>query len=196
MSSPAVLAAFVRQHLDAIEADPMSAARIGDAVSPETLKTIREVSRIARVPLAVHAELNAGLFEIVDSETARAICRDTVVTSFRQPFLEPLVTSALKILGSEVGRFARWAPKAYSALFRDMGTMSWEPGEAGEGRLVVREAPTQLVGDPCYLAGMAAGFEALFVVTNSEGDLSIAAGDGRITMTLWWGGADAPSTAR
>lgn len=184
--STEVLAAFVQTHLITIEADPRIASDLCQEIDAETFKTIRESSRISWLPLSLHAELTHALFEIATPGAARAICRAAVRSSFEQPFLKPLVTGALRVLGDDLVRVARWAPKGYGVVLRNAGTMEWIPTDACSGRLVVTGAPECLTGDPLYLEGIGGGFEALFDLTDTTGELSIRGGGSEIVMDMRW----------
>lgn len=189
-AGPTVLGAFVQLHLATIEDHSDLAAAIPGRVSPESLKTIREASRLTRLPLAIHAELTRALFELAGESRARGICRTTVLASFSQPFLDALVRGALEILGTDLARLARWAPKAWGVLFRGAGEMTWELCEGG-GDLSVRGAPAELRDDAVYLMGLGAGYEALFDLAGISGELRVRASEEEIALELRWPSAQA-----
>ena len=185
--TPRVLAAFVQMHLQVITGrSPALAKHLREVVDPGVLKEIETASRISWVPLEHHVTLTECTYGAGDRPLASEICRLTVLESFDQPFLKPLFRGALAVLGPSLDRFARWTPKAWYTLFRDVGPLSWIPGEPGSGSLRIASPNRQILDSPDYIEGLASAFSAFFEVTRSTGTIRTQASDEALVFAFTW----------
>ena len=180
---PRVLAAFAQLHLQMIEKQNAELAkRVRELMDPDVLKTIENSGRISWVPLAHHIALTECLFREGNRVQASEICRLTVLESFSQPFLKPLVHGALTVLGPSLVQFARWTPRAWFSLFRGVGELSWLPNHAGSGCLQLDDAHPLIMKSPEYIEGLASAFSAFFEVTKSRGSIRARAADSQVVF--------------
>lgn len=186
-SEPRVLSAFVKTHLreiDSILGD--DAARVRAQMGPEAIAEIEKSLRVSWVPLETHVRLNAACFDVAGRDRAREACRLTVLESFEQPFLKPILSGAFAILGSSFERFVTWTPKAWPALFRDVGTLRWQPDGDAVGRLILERADVMILESPDYIEGLAGAFSALFDVTQRHGEVRALGGTRDLEIQLSW----------
>ena len=184
---PRVLAAFAKTHLHVVDrAAGGLAARVRAATSPGALEAIEKSSRVSWVDLAHHVELTERLFEEGGNVEAREVCRLTVLESFQQPFLWPLYSGALVTIRISFPKFVSWTPRAWPALFRAVGELSWLPGTEGSGVLRVDQPSPLIASSTAYVEGLAGAFSAFFAVAGLEGEVRASANDRRLEFELRW----------
>lgn len=184
-NDPRVLAAFAQIHLQVIEKQSAELAkRVREVMDPDALQAIEKASRISWVPLAYHIALTECTFREGNRSQASEICRLTVLESFSQPFLKPLFHGALTVLGPSLDQFARWTPKAWSSLFREVGELSWLPDNAGSGCLQLDNTHPLIMESPEYIEGLASAFSAFFEVTKSSGSIRTRATDSQVVFAF------------
>jgi hypothetical protein len=184
---PRVLAAFVQTHLRVMtEQHPALAARVREAMDPAVLKSIETASRISWLPLTHHIALTECICRVGDRELGYTICRQMLLESFSQPFLKPLFRGALAVLGPSLDKFVRWTPKAWYGLYRDVGRLSWLPGDARSCSLRLESAHPLILESSDYIEGIAGSFSAFFEVTNSSGSIRTQATHLNVTFDFTW----------
>lgn len=185
--TPQALAAFVQVHLATLERTSAElATRVRAGMDPAVLKEIETASRISWLPLAHHVALTEGTFREGSQGQGAEICRLAVLESFTQPFLSPIIRGALTVLGPSMDDFSRWTPKAWVALFRGVGELSWVPGGPGASTLLLAPAHPQILRSPDYIEGIAGAFSALFEMTRSPGTVRARVDDSRVIFELAW----------
>lgn len=184
---PRVLSAFAKTHLGMIDSMlARDAERVRVEAGPDAIGQIEKGLRLSWLPLDAHVRLNAACFLVAGSEAGREACRLTLLESFEQPFLRPILSGAFAVLGSSFERFVTWTPKAWPALFRDIGTLRWETDGERLGRLVLEQAHALVHESPEYLEGLAGAFSALFDVTQVKGEVRVLGTSERVEIQLSW----------
>lgn len=184
-SGACVLSAFVKTHLQVIdERLGTNAGAVRSALDAEVLLEIEKSPRVSWTPLAHHLALTESLFASTTCDEAREICRGTVNASFEQPFLKPIVSGAIGILGSSFDRFVTWTPKAWPALFRGTGNLIWLPESPGRGSLRIVEVHPEIAASAAYVEGLAGAFSALFDVTGCRGRVSATVSQRNLEFVL------------
>lgn len=191
---PRILAGFVQDSLAAVDRhDPALGRALRERLEPEVLESIGKASTIAWLPVELDVALTEALFAVAGPATAARILRDNMVQSFDKPFLRPLIDGALRILGSSPERLLRWAPKAWSVVYRECGALAFEVGDVdgrtGAGTLHLRDLPRAVCASRPYLRGVAAALEGAFALTRAEGSCELeshAPDAGTATLSLHW----------
>lgn len=187
MIGPRILAGFVHSTLDAMPADV--ADRVRARLAPETLAALGAASRIAWVPIAYDVEVTDALYLEVGPERARAFLRDNLRKSFDLPVLRGLLDTALRLLGRDPERVLRWAPKVWSQLFRDVGSLRFEVSGPGEARLVLSDLANDVLRSIPWLDGTAGAVTAVFDVLRVDGEARLEGPDRaarRAVLVLRW----------
>ncbi|MAE94128.1 MAG: hypothetical protein CL910_05655 [Deltaproteobacteria bacterium] len=186
-TAPQVLSAFAKTHLQMIE-DRLGdlALRVREETGSEALAAIEKSTRLSWLPLDHHVRLTEASFLLAPGSRSREICCATVLASFDQPFMKPIVSGAFAVLGGSFGRFVTWTPKAWPALFRGVGELRWVADGPNEGRLVLENASPKIAGSPAYVEGLAGAFSALFEVTGCSGRVAARAAPGCVELQLDW----------
>jgi len=114
--------------------------------------------------------------------------RELMMGYLDKPVLRGLFDTAVRMFGLSVRSLAKWAPRAYDALFKHAGELRYEAGETeGELSLVLDGFPSQLFGSGSFAESLQAAFETIFVLTKTAGtvtmsDRSTARGHARYTL--------------
>jgi hypothetical protein len=106
-----------------------------------------------------------------------------------KPVLRGLFDTAVRMLGLSVPTLARWAPRAFDALFKEAGLLRFEPGSATELALVLERFPTALMSSGSFVESLQAALETIFTLTKTTGRVEVADFDparGHARYTLRW----------
>lgn len=192
-TGPRVIAAFVKIHLAVVDRRPCALGpRLRERLDPQLLDGIEKASRISWIQIGSHVDFTEALFEVAGRDEAREVCKLTVLEALGQSLLRPLFTGALAILGSSFERFVTWTPEAWSALFREVGSLRWVPSDPGSGALVLDGPDPRIAASPAYIEGLAGAFSALFDATRHTGQVTTLASPERIAMRMSWQRDPAP----
>jgi hypothetical protein len=146
--------------------------RVLAKVQLSTLDEIDRASRLDWVPIELDIELNECVDRVLGRHALERWSHDTLSSSMAGPLLGPLVNGAIRLFGLDPRSILKLAPRAYTNLFRDCGTLTWFNDHPTKAELRLTDAPLVLVASDAYLAGIAASFEAVFTITQTKGTVS------------------------
>ena len=122
-------------------------------------------------------------FDIVVTDASRAILspqefqdfwRDVTLVYLKLPILRSLAEAATRLFGVKAQSILRWAPRAWAAMFRNCGTLTYEPTSTErESRLRLDGFPRQEFASGSFVAALGASFNAAFAVTRTTGTIEI-----------------------
>jgi len=185
---PRILASFVHGTLEAIDCMDGDLGRaVRDALKPETRDAIENAWAASWLPIGHDVELTEAFFALAGRERACRAMRSNLASTFQKPILRPLVEGALRIFGSHDPRkLLRWAPRAWSLLFRNVGEMSAEIG-LDRATVELLDLPPEVADSREYLLGTAAAISAIYDLTGFEGTCELLEhGDGKACFELHW----------
>jgi hypothetical protein len=107
-----------------------------------------------------------------------------------KPVLRGLFDTAVRMLGLSVPTLARWAPRAFDALFKDAGQLRFEPTSTVEVALVLERFPKELMSSGSFVESLQAALETIFTLTKTTGRVDLAEIDlarGNARYALHWG---------
>jgi len=190
MPEPRIFASFVQGSLDTLASlDAAVAEKARARIKPETLAAVKEAGAFGWLPVSLDVEITECLFSAAGTERACQAMRENLVATCDQPVLRPLVQGAFAIFGRSPARALAWVPRGWTLLYRDCGTMHFEPGAPGAtcARLVSEGLPPEITCSPNYLVGSAAAFSGMFKVLRVEGRCELAKLQGaRAEFALRW----------
>ena len=115
-------------------------------------------------------EAAEALFRAADSEDAViGLARRSLASTFDEPFLQPIISSALVIFGRSPERLASWLPTAWRAVTRDAGKLEWSSDRERSGCMRWEGAPRSAFESRIYPRAVAASFYPVFDVAGTEG---------------------------
>jgi len=184
---PRILASFVQDTLASIDAiDPELGRRVRAALKPRVRDEIENAWGATWLPISHDVELTERFFALAGEEQACDVMRNNLSATFEKPILRPMLDGALRLFGTRTEGLLRWAPRAWSLIFRDAGEMHVEARE-GEASILLRGLPLEVSESRPYLLGTAAALSALFGLTQVTGSCRLASQDaGEARFELCW----------
>ncbi len=137
------------------------------------------------LPIETNLTLTDAIFRELGSEEAGTFYQNWLRRQVGTPLWSSLVATAVKLLGLDPGRLARWVPKAFDLMFRDYGIFSVERRGPSHAVLLLKEMPAELVHHLNWQRSVCGGMAALFFITRVKGTAEIESLDiDRRTMTI------------
>lgn len=171
VAQPRILAGFVQGTLASLE--PASAEAVRARLAAETRDRLAHSSRLAWLPVEIDVELTEAIYDELGAGRAHELFRRNLSAALDSPILRALAHGALRIFGASPERVFGWAPKAYTQILRDAGSMSFEPGEAGVARIELSDLPAVVARSARYLDGVAGSIAAGFDLMGIKGEVRI-----------------------
>ncbi len=166
---PSIRATQAKSDLVALEGlGPGVRDRVLARLTPEVVHRIEEASRVDWIPIPVILEFSRIVREETDEEGVRAWGKAATSLSLDTPLLRPILQGATAIFGRDPQRLYKALPTAWTAVFKDCGTLSVEAGEEGCIRIAVRDMPAS-VRERDFLLACAAGFEVVLEQCRVQG---------------------------
>ena len=187
---PRILAGLVRSSLQTLdEMDAGLGQRVRARLGDEMTEQIERTSRVGWLPVEVDVQLTAAFYAEAGALTARAALRRTFIEAFDSPMLSPMLAAGQRVFGSRVESLLRWAPRVWSLLYRDCGSMELVQGDPGKATLQLIELPPELRSCPEYVDGTAAMLAGFLDVVAREGDATVDTRRlvaGEVSFNLTW----------
>ena len=171
MQRPRILAGFVQGTLAGL--DPASALRVRARLAPESLAVLERSSRLAWLPIEIDVELTHAIYVELGAGPAHELFRRNLAAALDSPILRSLAQGALRLFGASPERVFAWAPKAYTQIYRDSGTMRFQSEGAGVARLELSELPPAIATSRNYLDSVAGSIAAGFDLMGVKGEVEI-----------------------
>jgi len=134
----------------------------------EAIAEIESAVRTAWLPLWLDVELTRGVEHVCGRERMLRWSRDAIARSADGPLLRPFM-QGLRALGLNPHASLRLAPRAWDAVYRHCGALTYERVSEREAALVQRDAPALIVDVQTYQYGIAGGFEGAMELAGGEG---------------------------
>ncbi len=178
-------AGFCRGGLEATDrADPELGRRVRAAMDPNILDATENASRLAWLPVAYDVEMTRALFTVAGPARAQAVFRDAMVAALQGPLLKSLFAAAAVIFDNTLKDVFAWTPRVWSTIYRDAGTMKVVDMGPTAVDFVLSDLPQVICDNPNYLLGLAANFEAAFVLLKVKGSTTISSKPDARQITL------------
>jgi len=171
---PLVRALTVRAALGELAALPPSIQEPILMRLPDDVRRVDEKVGVAWVPLALNMAISDAALEVMGPPAFRRFARDITLAFLKRPLLSTLVEASLRLFGIQSQSILRWAPRAWEALFQHCGSLEFEASStARESRLRLHDFPREALASGSFVIGLAASFDAAFVVTKTTGQVEI-----------------------
>jgi len=184
---PRILASFLHGTLEAIDQiDADLGRRVRAELKPESLDEIQNAWAASWLPIRLDVELTEAFFRLAGSARGCQAMRQNLVATYQAPILRPLIEGALRVLGRHPGKILRWAPRAWSLLFRDLGEMEVEVRE-DHATVRISGLPPEVAESREYLLGSAAAIASVFDLTGYQGTCELRQhGEGQARFEVRW----------
>jgi hypothetical protein len=170
------------------EEDPWR-ARFFAALPEERRRMIESASRVTWLPAALHVELADILARTFGAARAHDYYRRAFARSLRGPFFDPLVRTAVRLLGLTPSTFLRWVHKGWEASFRDCGEVHGESREPGRGQLFYRNLPAVCIASDAWLDSAQGSAYGVYDLVEVQGVVRIdksRRAEGSMQLDLEW----------
>jgi hypothetical protein len=148
-------------------------APVMDRVQPIVDMLERDVS-VSWIPIPFDIVVTDACREILSPQQFQDFWRDVTLVYLKLPILRTLAEAATRLFGVKAQSILRWAPRAWDAMFRSCGTLTYEPTSTErESRLLLDRFPRDEFASGSFVAALAASFHAAFAVTHSTGRIEI-----------------------
>ena len=159
--------------IDRLAADSQVRAGIDRAVST----AVDGACGVDWMPFELDLAITRALYTAMPATGADAFFRAHTRDSFNGPLLHGIVDAGIRLFGLNPGSWARWVPKGWSLVFRNVGEWSVSASRLGEARLALLNLPPVAVGDPDWVRSVASSLEALSDLAKRSGEVEIVAVD-------------------
>lgn len=183
-AEPAVRASHLKEDLAALESLGADlGARIRARLSPGTVRTIEDSTRVDWLPVQLNAELAEAVFAEAGEGRTRAWARASFNLSLNA-FFKPLLETVLRLFDPTPHRIYSLVPRAWPAVYRNAGTVSVVEHAAGESRITMQELPSALMKEP-FLRAVAGTLECGFELAKVEGRVTVLPWEARARTATW-----------
>lgn len=157
----------------------------------ETLKTIGAASGLDWLPVPLNLQVTQAVYDGLGGADADRFFLAHTVASFEGPILQTLSATAVRIFGLDPASFARWVPRAWTMIFRELG--EWTVGAIAPGSssvvLTLARLPPVCADHPVWLRSVSRSIGALFDLAKVQGTVELpprAHGASQVQFVLRW----------
>jgi hypothetical protein len=190
MPTPLMRASHIQSNLASVEIlGAGEAHRVRHALGDSRVATIEQAGRMEWLPLEIDVALTDAVGEVVGMDGVRRWARTSIQQSLDGPLLGPLRDGAVRLFGLAPAKILKWAPRAWSHVYKNAGTLRFLEPEDAEARVELhhRDPPPDFRDSKAVLESVAASFAAIFDLCHVTGEAEIASVDKtRVVFQLRW----------
>lgn len=169
-TSPATRVANTLNHAQAFERWAVKSNADVERVVPVHVKqALDEMSRVGWMPIETHLDLIERAYTVLTRETFAAALHDVGTDLLDSALLRMFVQAAVGVSGMRPTALARWTPKGWSLVFREMGTLSVEPRGERAVAVVFDDMPAIVMRSPVWAEAMRAFMQSYAAATRHPG---------------------------
>jgi hypothetical protein len=167
VAQPSVRARHLKSVLAIVDALPGGAA-VRAALPARLLEDVDRATGFDWLPLEHDVTLVRVSAELLPAEQFERLWRGVVVDGSEGPLLGLLMRTAVRMFGRDPAEFARWVPKCWQLVFRDVGV--WTACTVGDGAATLRlQGLPAACRDPVFLRSVACSLGAIPVLSGRSG---------------------------
>jgi len=193
---PAVRARHLKSVIAAADALPGGRA-VRDALPGRLIAEVERASGFDWLPVEHDVAMVRASAAVLAPDAFERLWRAVVIEGVEGPLLGLLMRTAVCMFGYDPAEFARWVPKAWSMVFRDVGV--WTSSLVTGGSAVLRlEGLPPACRVPAFPRSVACSLGAIPVLTGRSGSarvLDASEEDGAVSFELSWGAAQEASAS-
>jgi len=175
---PQVRAVIVRAALKVFDGYPRPTRQRLESLLPPDLLAMRDDFNVAWAPIEFHTAIIDASHVCLDAPAFRKFHRDITLNYLDMPLLKGLLEACIRLFGLDPRSILRWAPRAWSILFRNCGSLQHDPASSREETLMLLDDfPRQPFSSGTFPLALAAAFEAAFTVTRTTGAIDVLSVD-------------------
>lgn len=187
---PAVLAKHLQQWLKLVDVREPSRARFYAALSEASRRAIVDAAPLAWLPIEIDVEMAEVLAQVLGPVGAHAFYAAMFRATASSSILSPMIRTAWRLFGVGPASFARWIPKGWAALFRDVGTITATVDEgARRATLVHTGIPRVCAQSEPWVTSLASCVEPILDYARKDGVVRTdrsRLGEGTVVVAIEW----------
>jgi hypothetical protein len=155
------------------------------------LESISRATGLDWLPLSLNLQVTQAIYDGLGGVEADRFFRAHMVTSFEGPILQTLVATAVRMFGLDPASFARWVPRAWNLIFREVG--EWRVSEPATGStavvLTLGRLPGECADHHVWLRSVSRSMAALLDLAKVSGAVEVLPrpkGSGEVQYALRW----------
>lgn len=139
------------------------------------------------IPFTDHLSVIDAIRRELGDEGFRAFCRDGMKEMWEMPFLEPLLTGVVQVLGVTPETLLRLSARGWMTSFRKGGSLLYETlGLPRCGVLVLKDFPREYLASGTFERSIAGCFEAYFDLCGTEGEVDVSEEPNELRFIFRW----------
>lgn len=167
MDEPSVRARHLKSALVTAAALPRGAA-LREALRPGLVADVERATGFDWLPAEHDVEIVRASAAVLPPDQFERLWRGVVLDGIEGPLLGLLMRTAVRMFGHDPAEFARWVPKGWAMVFRDVGV--WTTCTVTGGLAVLRlQGLPPVCRDPVFLRSVACSLGAIPVLTGRSG---------------------------
>jgi hypothetical protein len=191
---PSVRARHLKSALEAAAALPRGRELI-DALPRGLVADVERATGFDWLPVEHDVEIVRTSAAVLPPDLFDRLWRAVVVEGIEGPLLGLLMRTAVRMFGHDPAEFARWVPKGWAMVFRDVGV--WTTCTVGDGSARLRLQGLPLAcRDPAFPRSVAASLGAIPVLSGRSGGARVIESSvehGAVSFEIAWGAAQEAS---
>lgn len=142
----------------------------------DPLRIIASASGLDWLPVALNLQVTQATYQGLGALEADRFFRAQTMASFEGPILQTMVSTAVRMFGLDPASFARWVPRAWHMIFREVG--DWTVGALPPGAtavpLTLARLPAECADHPVWLRSVSHSLSALFDLARVHGAATLS----------------------
>lgn len=158
-----------------------------ERIEPAVRARVLDAHEGTWIPFADHlAVLEAERAALGDDEF-RVFCRDCMKAMWSLPFLEPLLSGVVEVLGVAPETMLRLSARGWMTSIRRGGSLVYETlGLPKCGVLVLRDFPPAYLRSGTFERSMVGAFEAYFDLCRTDGEIDVSEEPNELRFIFRW----------
>jgi hypothetical protein len=186
---PVVRGRHMKSLVEALEAWEGGARPLA-LLPADVLAAIADASGLDWLPLSLDLQVTQAVYDGLGTAEADRFFREHMAGAFDGPILQTLVATAVRLFGLDPASFARWVPRAWQLIFREVGQWRVEglaPG-ATSATLTLARLPAECADHLIWHRSVSRSMSALFDLARVSGTVEAAppARGGEVRFALRW----------
>lgn len=167
--------------------DPVAWEHVLERLPPVVRARVLDAHEGTWIPFEDHLAVLEAERAVLGDERFRAFCRECMREMWSLPFLEPLLSGIVHVLGVTPETLLRLSRRGWLTTLRRGGTLVYETlGLPKCGVLVLRGFPKEHLRSGTFELNLAGAFEAYFDLCDTEGEVDVSEEPDALRFIFRW----------
>lgn len=169
------------------EWQPETWERALERIEPIVRARVLDAHHGTWIPFEDHLAVLEAERAALGDEGFRAFCRDCMKEMWSMPFLEPLLSGIVQVLGVTPETLLRLSGRGWMTSFRRGGSLVYETlGVPKCGVLVLKGFPPEYLRSGTFELSIAGAFEAYFDLCGTDGEVDVSEEPNELRFIFRW----------